>query len=69
MTYPEFAKTMPACRADACRQGRSPCPTPQACVLDDERPPMRLGDLLGLVSLMVATWGFCGLVVWLLWFR
>jgi hypothetical protein len=29
----------PACTADACCHGRVPCPTPEACLLEDMDPP------------------------------
>ena len=30
------------CSSNHCHQGRTPCPTPQACELPDEEPPTAL---------------------------
>ena len=36
-------RTFPACKADLCRQGRHPCPTPQACQVPETDPaPTRM---------------------------
>jgi hypothetical protein len=34
-TMPTQPAKLPACTADACCQGRVPCPTPEACLLED----------------------------------
>lgn len=45
-------RTFPACKADLCRQGRHPCPTPQACqVPEADAAPTRGADLLPWLTL------------------
>ena len=39
-----YKNTTPACTAGACRQGRDPCPTPDACRVPEP------GDRLSLLS-------------------
>ena len=49
----------PAC-CGICAQGRSLCPTPEACRIsvepDAPRPPLRAGDLVRAVGLLVLSW-------------
>jgi hypothetical protein len=42
------------CSADACRQGRSPCPTPQACLLGADTDD-GIGMFRGLVVALLVT--------------
>lgn len=41
-----------ACGSNQCHQGRTPCPTPQACELPDEDPPTVM-ELTGLALVFV----------------
>ncbi len=53
------------CRADACDQGRKPCPCPEAC----ERPVMTDDDrvlIRGLIVALAAVW-LCAAVVMVAW--
>lgn len=51
-----------------CEQGRL-CPERMPAEFDEEFPPMTIIDTLKLASLMAATWGFLGFVIWLIWIR
>lgn len=48
----------PACTSDACRQGRRPCPTPQAC----QRPEDDADDLPGGALVLVIAIGLVAVV-------
>ena len=53
-TMPTQPAKLPACSADACCQGRVPCPTPEACRLDDlPRDPMTRTEARWLVAVYV----------------
>ena len=51
----------PACRADACQQGRKPCPCPSACEIEDPLAPAR-GLVFG-IALAIAFWLVVGLAL------
>ena len=63
MTDNQTHDTWPAC-CGLCAQGRRLCPSPQACQLvDEDRPPMRGGDLLRVVVLVLACWAAVALTL------
>ena len=64
------------CKADACRQGREPCATPDACRLaSEDAEDSEFGALEGLARggrYIVAAWAFIAAVAgaaYLIWWR
>jgi hypothetical protein len=47
---------LPACQAQACNQGRSECPCPQACErpMEEDDEPWALYVVIAIVALIVA---------------
>jgi hypothetical protein len=61
---------LPRCSADACKQGRRPCPAPQACQAPDtgddtDAENAGTGMVIG-VAWALAVWALAA-AVWLLW--
>lgn len=50
------AHSYSVCRSGPCEGGAKLCPSPEACQLGDERPPLRAGDFWRVVALVVASW-------------
>ena len=50
-----------------CNQGRKACPCPDACQFpareEDERPPLRSGDLFKVAALILAAWAATAFVL------
>lgn len=55
------------CEADACQQGRRPCPTPSACEVEESEPDFRRSAqeaLLVRLIVVVAILGATAAVLW-----
>lgn len=56
--------TVPACRADACKQGRGTCKTPDACRLPERTGPADMPEGFAIALLLViAAVAFIGIGV------
>lgn len=63
-----------ACTGNACRSGREPCPTPEACQLParDENDDSQFGALEGMVRglpYLAAAWAVVAVLAFLAWLK
>jgi len=74
-SYRKRRAGLAACRANACQSGDVPCPTPDACRLDDDDADSDFGALEALARNwrhIVAPWAFiaaCAGAAYLIWWR
>jgi hypothetical protein len=57
--------TVPACRSDACRQGRDRCPTPDACRLPEQPGDIQIRRRFWVAYIVTVLASLAGWVVYL----